>query len=80
MKLKQAKLLSYGDHVYHKTLTNADGKTPMCFKVNGNPKVWKRDLDRIRIPLKRGLYETGEATNGTFEGGRYTIDISELTV
>lgn len=40
----------------HKSLTHADGKTPQSFKIT-SVKTWKRDLSRIRIGLKRGLYQ-----------------------
>ena len=79
MEIKEAKKLKYGQTIYHKTLTNSDG-TPMRFRVMGSVKTWKRDPNRIRIPLKRGLYETGELTNGTWEGGRYTLHLDEVTI
>lgn len=40
----------------HKTLTNADGKTPQTFAIT-SVKTWKRDPNRIHIGLKRGLYQ-----------------------
>ena len=79
--LEQAKKLDYGDQLDHDTLTNADGKTPMRFRVAGAVKTWKRDKTRIRVPLKRGLYETGYLVNGTFEGGRcFDLDITEVSI
>ena len=78
--LEQAKSLTYGNTLYHDTLKIADGKTPMRFRVSGAVKTWKRDENRIRVPLKRGLYETGYLVNGTFEGGRcFDLDISEVS-
>jgi hypothetical protein len=56
MRLNEAKKLEYGQHVCHKRLKNADG-TPMRFKVNGRPKMWKTRPNEVRVPLKRGLYE-----------------------
>lgn len=67
--LEQAKQLRYGQELHHTTLKNADGK-PMRFRVAGAVKTWKRDETRIRIPIKRGLYETGYLTNGNWESGR----------
>lgn len=75
--LKQALKLEYGEVLEHETLKNAD-KTPMRFKVNGQVKTWKRDKARIRVPLKRGLYEYGELTNGTWEGGGFTLHLEEV--
>jgi hypothetical protein len=40
----------------HKTLKNADNKTPQVFKIT-SVKTWKRDNMRIHIGLKRGLYQ-----------------------
>jgi len=58
MTIEQAKQLSYGDMVHHRTATNADG-TPQRFRVNGQPKTWKRSPNRVRVPLKRGMWEYG---------------------
>jgi hypothetical protein len=56
ISLKQAKSLQYGQHIYHRTLRNADG-SPMTFKIYGKPKTWKKQPNRVMISLKRGLYE-----------------------
>jgi len=56
--LEQAKGLQIGQVIYHAIYRNADG-TPQCWRVNGKVKTWKRDSNRIRIPLKRGLYNHG---------------------
>lgn len=53
---EQAKALTYGDIVYHRFWKNRDG-SPQRFKVNGKPHTWIRQPDRIRVPLKRALYE-----------------------
>jgi hypothetical protein len=58
MKLEEAKKLAYGQIIYSRSFKNADG-SPQRFKVNGNVKTWKKDNSRIRVPLKRGLYEFG---------------------
>ena len=80
MDLNQAKQLKYGNELLHMTLTNADG-TPMRFKVNGAVKRWKRDKDRIRVPLKRGLWQTGYLVHNDDTIGRsFTFNIEELKV
>ena len=56
--LKDAKNLSYGQIIYHKKFKNADG-TAMRFKVNGKVKTWKRSTKKVKVPLKRGMYEFG---------------------
>jgi len=76
--LEQAKQLKYGDYLYANCLFNADEKTPRKYKINGKPKTWKRDPDRIKVPLKWGLYEYGELTNGTYEGNQFTYFLNEM--
>lgn len=49
--LEEAKQLQYGD-----ILHTEDGKR---WKVNGSVKTWKKDPNRIRVPLKHGLYAYG---------------------
>ena len=75
--LEQAKKLKWRDELWHGTLKNADG-TPMRFRVNGAVKTWKKNPNRIRVPLKHGLYETGYLVNGTFEGGRFELELDEV--
>ena len=53
--LEQAKALKPGDIIHQDGMVNADG-TPRRWKVNGQPKVWKRSPGRVRVPLKHGLY------------------------
>ena len=55
LTIEQAKKLSYGDTLHHVTNKNADG-TPQRWRVNGKVQTWKRSPDRIRIPVKNGLY------------------------
>lgn len=48
----------------HKTLKNADG-TPQRFTIT-SLKTWKKDRNRLRIGLKRGLYQY-ESIDSMFE-------------
>lgn len=79
MKLNEAKQLKHGDTLEHKKLSNADG-SPMRFRVSGNVKTWKRDINRIKVPLKHGLYDNGYLVNGTNEGNvrSFNIDIKDV--
>ena len=77
--LKQAKNLKYGDMLHHVTLKNADG-TSVRMRVTGKPKTWKKDLSRIKVPLKYGLYAGGELTNGTWEGNQFTVNLNEVEI
>jgi hypothetical protein len=55
IQLAEAKCLKVGDILYHRRDRNADGSARR-WRVNGRPKTWKRDQDRVRVPLKHGLY------------------------
>lgn len=77
--LEQAKRLTWQNNLEHVKLKNADG-TPMRFRVNGMVKTWKRDLSRIRVPLKHGLYDTGYLVNNTFEGGRFELNLTDVNI
>jgi len=57
--LEQAKALKPGNYVYCK---NSKTGKPMKYKVNGKPQVWKRSPDRVRVPLKHGLYVYDQLT------------------
>jgi hypothetical protein len=77
---EQAKQLQYGQEIQHVTLKNADG-TPMKFRVSGSVKTWKREPYRVRIPIKRGLCETGYLTNGSWESGRnWNLTLNDVTM
>jgi len=53
--LDQAKELTIGIILYHVHNRNADN-TPQRWRVNGMVKTWKRDLTRVKVPLKYGMY------------------------
>jgi len=53
--LEQAKGLKHGQILHHVDHTNKDG-SPQRWKVNGKPKVWKTMPEKVKIPLKHGLY------------------------
>ena len=53
--LDQAKKLRHGDILHHVTQKNADG-TPQRWRVTGQVKLWKRSPEKIRVPVKHGLY------------------------
>lgn len=54
MTTQEAKRLTVGTVLYHKTYRNADG-TPMRWRVNGKVRTWKKTPDRIQVPIKYGL-------------------------
>jgi len=61
MLLQDAKKLTTNDTIYHCVNVNADG-SPQRWIVNGKVKTWKRDPDRVQVPLKHGMYSYGYLT------------------
>lgn len=57
--LEQAKQLSYGDILLDRSNNR--------WKVNGKVKRWVRSPDRIRVPLKHGLYNYDAITEADFD-------------
>lgn len=65
MLLEDAKQLYHGQIVYHAVNRNADG-SPQRWKVNGMVKTWKRSPDRVRVPIKHGLYSYDYITEDNY--------------
>ena len=61
MTYNQALKLQYRDELHHNTRKNSDG-TCQRWRVNGKVKTWKRDAERIEIPVKHGLYSCDTLT------------------
>jgi hypothetical protein len=59
--LKEAKELRVGTTLHNTKLYNADG-TPMRARVTGKVKTWKKDPNKIKVPLKHGMYDYGYLT------------------
>ena len=59
--------LGYGDHIY---FVGRDG-TARTARVNGQVRTWKRDANRIELPIKYGMYEY--ATFYFFTAGRHYV-------
>ena len=73
--LEQAKQLKYRDIL---VFTDNTGKKYNLY-VTGQVKTWKKDQNRIKIPVKWGLYRYGYITNGSFEGGKHiNLNINEV--
>jgi hypothetical protein len=64
--LEQAKNLRYGQVLHLRGHANRDG-SPMRWRVNGRPKVWKRRPDEVRVPIKYGLKTCGYLTHHTLD-------------
>jgi hypothetical protein len=61
MTIEDARKLTYRNVVHIEGITNARG-TCADFRVNGAVRTWKRSPERIRVPLKHGMYEYGAIT------------------
>jgi len=60
--LEQAKALEYGEVLHSNENKNADG-TCQRWRVSGKVRRWKRDPDRIKVPLKQGIRGYNYLTN-----------------
>jgi len=55
MRLEEAKRLRRGEVLHHRDHKNADG-TPQRWRVNGKVKTWKLSPERVKVPVKCGLF------------------------
>ena len=55
--------LSYGDHP---TVILNNGRLGRV-KINGKVRTWKRDAERIEVPVKYGMYECATLTGAELE-------------
>jgi len=61
LTIDQAKQLRRGDILHETGATNEDD-TCRRWRVNGQVKLWKRDVNRIQVPLSHGMYDHGYLT------------------
>lgn len=69
--LAGAKELRYGE-----VLVDDNGKR---WRVTGKVQTWKRDPNRIRVPLKHGLYAYGALITSDFVNGECSFMTREVT-
>lgn len=74
--IEQAKQLTYGDYIYSNRFTNASNEHPIRWRVNGKVKRWKRDPDRLQIPVKHGLYDHAYLCHGKISNRVYVDSIT----
>ena len=53
--IDEAKSLTVGTILYHTQAKDSKGN-PQKWRVFGKPQTWKRDTNRVSVPLKHGLY------------------------
>lgn len=56
LTLQEAKHLKHNQTVYTPGYYNADG-SPQRWRVSGAVKTWVKSPNRVRVPIKRGMYE-----------------------
>jgi len=72
MALEEAKLLGYGDMIW---FIDTKGSARRL-KVNGRPKRWVRQPDKIAVPVKYGMYEYDTFTASDFgPNGRALVQL-----
>jgi len=54
--LAQAKKLKSDQIVYTPGFYNADGTTQR-WRVNGMPKTWVKSPEKVKVPIKHGMYD-----------------------
>ncbi len=55
--------LKSGQTLYHVSKKNADGKSAMRCRVTGKVQTWRTRPGEFKIPVKRGLRDTGYITH-----------------
>lgn len=69
-----AEMITHCDSNSHIWFQSTDGTARQC-KVNGKVRTWKRDPNRVEVPIKYGLYEYGTFTASDI--GRVLIPLAE---
>lgn len=59
--LEEARGLTRGQVLYHVSHRNADG-TAQRWRVNGEVKTWVRSPEKVKVPVKSGMYLFGYVT------------------
>lgn len=67
MTLEQAKVLNYSNEIHHNHYTQNKGITCETWRVTGKVKIWKRSLERVKVPITHGLCFHGYLTEKNLE-------------
>lgn len=65
LTLEQALQLQHGQTLYQLDAFNSDGSYRR-WRVSGKVRTWKRDKNRVEIPIKHGLYSNDTLTPAWF--------------
>ena len=60
----------------HLWFVSIRGDARQC-KVNGAIRTWKRDPNRVEVPMKYGFYEYGTFTTADIEAGRLLVRLGD---
>lgn len=76
LTLEMAKFLTPNDHLCYRFLrrtgrTKKDQPSGVMVRVSGQPQTWKRSPERVRVPWKYGMYESGAVNEGNL--GDFTL-------
>lgn len=60
--IEQAKSLGYREELHSDDYRQNRGKDCYRVFVSGRPKTWKRQPDKVIIPVKHGMYQSEHIT------------------
>lgn len=66
--LKDLQTIGRDDVIVIPEPTPRDPNRTMRWRVNGQVKLWKRSPERVRVPVKYGLYSYDAITEDSIEG------------
>ena len=70
MRLSEAKALRHGQTVYLTDHFDSTGRASKA-RVSGKVQTWKTRPNEVKVPVKRGLYDSGYITERTLD--RFTL-------
>ena len=69
MNLEEVKALKSGNHIW----AQANDMSAKQVKINGKVRTWKRDVTRVEVPFKYGLYEYGTFSLSDVQAGKLLV-------
>ena len=61
MTIDELKQVKYRQSLFHTKQFDKSGSM-QCWRVNGKVQTWKRNPERISVPVKHGLFDFGYIT------------------
>lgn len=72
MTVDEVRGLRYGQHVWALCIPLQDARR---VKINGAVRTWKRDPNRLEVPVKYGMYEYATFTESDVAQGRLLMEV-----